>query len=85
MTVIFSFFRGHSVVEIVHEEETEKDEKLPEVEESPEAAREGKKQEYIAKQKEMLQNEVSSEKYYCWKTKLIWFTSCSFSRLDWVK
>ncbi|VDK62938.1 unnamed protein product [Onchocerca ochengi] len=49
--------QGHSVVEILHEEETEKDEKFSEVEESPEAARERKKQEYIAKQKEMLQNE----------------------------
>ncbi|CAG9532137.1 unnamed protein product [Cercopithifilaria johnstoni] len=49
--------QGHSVVEIVHEEETEKDEKLSEIEESPEAMRTRKKQEYIAKQKEMLQNE----------------------------
>lgn len=44
----------------MHEEEAEKDEKFPEEEESPEAVRARKKQEYIAKQKEMLQNEVSS-------------------------
>uniref|UniRef100_A0A915PSM8 MIF4G domain-containing protein n=1 Tax=Setaria digitata TaxID=48799 RepID=A0A915PSM8_9BILA len=50
---------SHSVVEIVHEEETEKDEKCLEVEESPEAARARKKQEYIDKQKELLQNESS--------------------------
>uniref|UniRef100_A0A1I7VF79 EIF4G n=1 Tax=Loa loa TaxID=7209 RepID=A0A1I7VF79_LOALO len=49
--------QGHSVVEIVHEEETEKDENFLEIEESPEAALARKKQEYIAKQKEMLQNE----------------------------
>uniref|UniRef100_A0A0R3S0Q5 MIF4G domain-containing protein n=1 Tax=Elaeophora elaphi TaxID=1147741 RepID=A0A0R3S0Q5_9BILA len=49
--------QGHSVVEIVHEEETEKDEKFPELEESPEAAQARKKQEYIVKQKEMLQDE----------------------------
>ncbi|VIO94983.1 MIF4G domain containing protein [Brugia malayi] len=49
--------QGHSVVEIVHEEEAEKDEKFTEVEESPEAMLTRKKQEYTAKQKEMLKDE----------------------------
>lgn len=51
-------------MEIVEEEENEKEEKLPPVEESQEAVRKRKQQEFITKQSELLQFEVSFVERY---------------------